>query len=508
MALPFRSPTAVSTGEELSDQQRLEAVVRREIQDLASLIEEYDKFRSYYEGEQELVFGKALFQELFGTEAFKDFRSNWCGVVVDALTDRLEVEGIILEEQGGEDSEAETPSDSSTAATDLWNIFRNNDIDEQQEDLHEGFAVEGRAYAIVWPDTELRARLDWQPAQNVIVRYSDDDWRLPVFALKRWITEDGDTRVTVYTPEFVYKYIESHEPQSPSIIRSTTSPTLPGQTLNPLTVRGEPWPLPNPLGVVPVVEFNNRKGSELRDMVPLQDAINYLAITSLGASAFAAFPQWVMNTASTPPTGGWKNTPAQVWTVPHVLDAEGKPMPFHMGQFQAGSVTQYRDLVEMFLQHAALTSKTPVRMFFQSDRGGRGDAPSGDSLIIDDEPLLDKVEKRQVRLGNGYMKVARLINKAANLGLVDNFRGEILWKDPRAKHRASLLGEAKQMFDIGIPIKFIIRKLALTPDEVTMLDEMIDTQKAEEEAQAEKEFSQQKELQAAKPAPSSGGFGN
>lgn len=498
MVLPFRSPTAVSTGDELSDKDRLEAVIRVCLQDLSTLIPEYDKYRRYYEGDQSLVFGLELFHSIFGT-SFDDFHSNWCEVVVDALTDRLEVEGLILENE-------ETQKETSKA---IWNVFRNNDMDEQQEDLHEGFAVEGRAYAIVWPDPELQARIDFQPAQNVIIRYSDDDWRLPVAAMKRWVTADGDIRVTVYTPEFVYKFHEGRETLSPTIVRSDTANTGPGAwSLQELRVRGEEWPLPNPMGIVPVVEFNNRKGSELKNMIPLQDAINYLAITSLGASAYAAFPQWVMNTSATPPAGGWLNTPAQVWTVPNILDSDGKALPFHMGQFQPGSVTQYRDLVEMFLQHAALTSKTPVRMFFQSDRGGRGDAPSGDSLIIDDEPLLDKVEKRQQRLGNAWMRVAKLVALAANITTVDEFRGETLWKDPRAKHRSSLLAEAKQMFDIGIPIKFIIRKLALTPDEVELLEKQLEDQKLEDAAEAEKEFSQQKELKAAGPAPSSTPFGN
>lgn len=497
MVLPFRSPTAVSTGEELSDEQRLHAVIRSEMQELTALIPEYDRYRSYYEGDQALVFGKDLFASIFGT-AFSLFRDNWCGVVVDALTDRLEIEGLIVEEDGEE----------APLAKQIWDLFRNNDIDEQQEELHEGIAVEGRAYAIVWPDDELRARIDWQPAQNVHVRYSDDDWRLPVFAIKRWINSDGEVRINVYTPEFVYKYREGQETRAPSIRHSTTPASSPNFSLTPLTVRNEPWPLPNPLGVVPVVEFRSRKGSLLRDIVPIQDALNYLAVTSLGASAYTAFPQWVFNTSAKEPVGGWQNTPARVWQIPHVLDAEGKPMPFSMGQFQPGTVSGYRELVEMFLQHAALITKTPVRMFFQSDRGGRGDAPSGDSLIVDDEPLLDKVEKWQARVGNGWVRVARLAALSANISLPDEaqFRAEMHWKDPRAKHRASLLAEAKQMFDIGIPLKFIITKLALLPDEVKVLTTMIEEQKEEEKREKEEAFAQQKELKAVGGAASSTPF--
>lgn len=486
MVLPFRSPTAVSSAADLSEDQRLEAVIRALMNDLSALIPEYDKYRDYYNGEQSLVFGVDLFREIFG-EAFIHFRDNWCGVVVDALTDRLEIEGIIKEDDG----------ENKVIASQIWDLFRNNDIDQQQEDLHEGIAVEGRGYVIVWPDDELQARIDWQAAQNVIVRYSDDDWRKPVLALKRWVTADGEIRVTVYTENAVYKYREGKESRTPSIISSQTPRSGPNQSLQRLELPGESWPLPNPMGVVPVVEFPARKGSVLRDIISLQDALNYLAVTSLGASAYTAFPQWVFNTSADQPDGGWKNIPARVWKIPNVLDADGKPMPFHMGQFQPGTVSGYRELVEMFLQHAALITKTPVRMFFQSDRGGRGDAPSGDSLIVDDEPLLDKVEKWQARVGNGWVRVAKLAALAAKISLgddPDSFRAEMLWKDPRAKHRSSLLAEAKQMFDIGIPLKFIVTKLALLPDEVEVLLKMIDEAKAEEEAKEEKVFAQEKEL--------------
>ena len=500
MVLPFISPTAVSTGRELSDGERLEAVMRAELQALSELIPQYDIYRSYYEGEQALVFGTKQFEDIFGT-AFTRFHDNWCGVVVDALTDRLEVEGIILE-QGVVTEAGEEPSTSVTDQ--IWNVFRSNDIDEQQEDLHEAFAVEGRAYAIVWPDEELKARIDWQPPQNVIVRYSDDDWRLPVFAIKRWIDSDGLTRVTVYTPDFVYKYHENREIRSATVRRSTTPDTGPGFSLQPLILNSEPWPLPNPLGEIPVVEFSNRKGSEIRDIIPIQDAVNYLGASSLSLASFTAIPQWVFNTDAKEPVGGWQNTPGRVWQIPHTLDADGRPMPFSMGQFQPADVGGIRQIVEMFLQHAALTSKTPVRMFFHSDRGGRGDAPSGESLIVDDEPLLDKVEKRQARLGNSWVRVARLVAKAANIGSVEEFRGEMLWKDPRAKHRAALLAEAKQMFDIGIPIRFIIRKLALSPDEVDLLEQMLTKQEAEEEAEKEEAFEKEKELKETGSAPASG----
>lgn len=496
MTLPYRpaeqSPTAVSSGLELSEKERREAVIRAALLALTTNIPEYNKFRDYYEGEQALVIGKEALEAIFGPTAFANLRDNWCKTVVDAVADRLEIEGFILE---GEQEE-------STLTDSLWKIFRDNDFDEQQEELHEAVLVEGLGSVIVWPDDVIKARLDWQPAQNVYVRYSDDDWRVPVLAIKRWITADSEVRVTIYTKEAVFKYHEQKVPTSvaPSPF-ARIIPTTPGHAFQPLAIPGEDWPLSNPLGVIPVVEFPARRGSELSDIIPLQDAINYLFITALSSAPFTAYPQWVFNTSAESPEGGWANTPGRVWKLPNVLDAEGKALPFSMGQFTPGSLSGFRELIEMTLQHAALISKTPVRMFFQSDRGGRGDAPSGESLIVDDEPLLDKVERHQARLGNSWIRVAKLVAKAAKLN--DDFRGEVLWKDPRAKYRSSLLDEAKKMFDIGIPIRFIIRKLALTPDEVDLLEKMIDAEEVKKKAEEEQAFAREQEVAAAsRPPPS------
>jgi len=174
-----------------------------------------------------------------------------------------------------------------------------------------------------------------------------------------------------------------------------------------------------------------------------------------------------------------------------------------MGEFQASDLSQYRQLIEMVLQHLALTSKTPVRMFFKSDRGGRGDAPSGESQLIEDEPLLDKAKDREVRLGNKWFQVARLV--AISLGLGD-IRGEMIWEDPRSKNRSALLDEAVKYAaptdkgGLGLPIKWVIKRLALTPEDLAELQTLLDEQIKEDEALAQEQLSMEKEAAKAKLA--------
>ena len=110
MALPF--PMG-------DDRLLADTVLRSEIslltQDLANL----EKYRSYYDGDQMLSYGSARFVAQFGAD-FEGFKDNWCATVVDAVQDKLELQGFDF----GEDNE--------DLLSQIWEVFRRNDIDEQQ----------------------------------------------------------------------------------------------------------------------------------------------------------------------------------------------------------------------------------------------------------------------------------------------------------------------------------------------------------------------------------------
>jgi hypothetical protein len=230
--------------------------------------------------------------------------------------------------------------------------------------------------------------------------------------------------------------------------------------------------LPNPFGEIPVVEFSTHKGSEIKDVIPQQDAVNYLLIAAFGGAEFTALPQRGFFTGADEPAGGWRNDPGRIWRIPPYFDHEGKAVPSSAFEFKPYDQSSYVKLVETMLQHMALTSKTPMRYFFQSDRGGRGDAPSGESLKVEDGPLLDKVEVRQTTYGNSWYKVARLVAKAAS----KNYRfkvplGEPVWKDPQAEYRSVLLEQALMMFELGISLEFIVKHLGFSREETEILVE-------------------------------------
>ena len=460
-----------------------ELILRTELGFLNQELTQFRIFQAYYDGNQQMVFGTDKFKEQFGP-AFVDFRDNWCAPVVDATADKLVVEGILL--GSGKDEQAA----NIELGKEIWDVFRRNDIDEQQSELHESTLIKGQGYFIAWPDDELGVRLDWNPADLIRVRYADDDPRTIIWAMKRWATPSGQVNITVYTQDEIWKYKEAAR-QMDLAPRSGIEAQFPANdsslSFEPRIVPGESWPLANSFGIVPVVEYLNKSGSELTDVIPLQNGVNYLMLQALTAAGFQGFPQRVIQTQSREPVGGWSNDPGKVWHVFPDMDADGKLSYGDFHEFNTADLSGFRGLVELTLTHMALQTKTPVRMFFQSDRGGRGDAPSGESLLVEDQPLLDKVENRQRRFGNSWFRLARLVAMMhPDINNKDLPLGEMRWHDPRSKYRSALIEEGSKMVkDMGLPVKFVITQLGLSQDEIEFLELSIEEDKAEKAAEAE-----------------------
>lgn len=465
------------------DRELIEQIIKHETQYFSMESGDLEKYRNYYEGEQTLVYGSEKFKATFG-DNFKAFRDNWCGVVVDALVDKLEVERFSIRE--GEDVDSSLV-DRFQRSLDLAHF------NFQQDELHEYAVMQGRSTAIIWPNPVNGFDFHWNPAETVRVAYTNYDPYTPAYAVKRWQDESGQILVTVYTSDWVWKFTESQSRTGsmPTVGRYGATSTIPEndgaggsltprEVIDPYTNRLEEWPLPNPMGVVPVAEFPNKRGSELSDVIPQQDAVNYILISAMVASEFASFPQRVFYSAAKSPEGGFDHSPGKVWRFPVSYNADGGALPFSAHEFKAATLREFRDLHDMMLQDMALTSKTPVRYFMQSDRGGRGDAPSGDSLIVDDQPLLDKVEDRQVRFEMGYQRAARvaylaLTGSKSLTGLLPPVIADVQWKDRRADFRSVLLEDGLKMKEIGIPFSVIIKKLGLGREEVELLEDMIES---------------------------------
>lgn len=450
------------------DEPLSHAILREEISRLNQRLPDMNKFRDYYEGEQTLVFGSEKFRQKYG-EQFAGFKDNWTKPVVDSRVNRLRVEGLAINEALDSGVTAELDMTPEELALQIWTVMARNNWDEQQDDLHQGALVEGRSYVIVWPDPILGARVHWNPGQNVIVRRTDDGESV-AWAVRRWLTPSDDIRVNLYLPDRIEKYREIRNASSQDQTRSHFTETIADSSSAGFEFLSL---IDNPLGEVPVVEFRHRSGSLIKDVVAQQDAVNYLIITTLIGAGLSGWKQKVMMTNVNEPAGGWNNDPGVIWQLPHTYDPDGNAIDSKIGEFSATNLDQHVNVVQEVLRHIAATTSTPMRLFFHSDRGGRGDAPSGESQRVDDEPLIDSVEAIQRIFGNRHYEVFRLVAKAARLTSVTPFPvGEPYWRNPQARHMSILLQDAVLMKDLGIPFDFYVEKLGLSPLEIRRIQTM------------------------------------
>jgi len=446
---------------------QLEALIRYEDNALTAELEQMDSYRAYYEGEQDIVYATEEFNRAFGDE-FPDFRSNWCGVIIDATEERIGIDRIIFREE----EEGDVDLDATNR---IWRILHDNDLPDLENILYGSALVESRGAIIVWPDEELGARVDAQPAQNIRVSYDTDDYRKISHAIKRWATPSGEMRLTLYTPDFLYKFMIPPTQSGPDSIAVDDIPSVDdlragstkAWTKRSTTETGDPtWPLPNPFGEVPIVEFTATKGlSELTNIVPLQDALNKTMVNMLVASEFAATAQAYVVTSNAEPDGGWKRQPGTVWHLMPEVDIEGRPLPTQVGTIDETSPDGFISLIETLLQHACQISKTPTYYFFQSSSGGsRGDAPSGDSLRVTETSLVKKVEKYHENWGSQWVKVARLIAKAdAKTSDELPSLGEVSWTSPQSHFMGLLLEEGRRMIqDLYLPPEYAWRHLGMS----------------------------------------------
>src|SRR3954468_16408131 len=128
---------------------------------------------SYYEGTQPLSYLAPEIQAEL-SDRMRQLVINWPQLVVDALDERLDVEGFRY-------------ADSETTADDLWGVWQANDMDEGSQQAHVDALALKRSYAIVGTneDAEANPIVTGGSALGVFAE-GDPRTRQVMAAIKRW----------------------------------------------------------------------------------------------------------------------------------------------------------------------------------------------------------------------------------------------------------------------------------------------------------------------------------
>jgi hypothetical protein len=236
--------------------------------------------------------------------------------------------------------------------------------------------------------------------------------------------------------------------------------------------------IPNPLGVVPVVELKNQPRilgdgrSEIETIINLQDAANKLIVDMLVAAEYSAFRQrWVTGLdiptdASGNPVEPFEAAVDRLWQT-NSPDAK-------FGEFQQTDLGHYVNAIELLVQHVASQSRTPFHYFLLNG----GQAPSGESIQSAEAGLISKARRRQRSFEEGWeeaMRIAFLIKNDTERG--EAYDAEVIWSDPAYRSQSALVDSLIKLDALGVPRKQLWSDAGYTPQQIARFEEMLEEQR-------------------------------
>lgn len=343
---------------------------------------DYALYHAYLDGEHRLTFATKGYREAF-RNLLAGLRCNLCPRVVHALTDRLKLVGFEPHdtESAGQPERATDPPEVAAARM-LWQDMR---MDRHENKIYTEAVATGDAYLFIWPDpTDPRRPIAYpQRADQVVMRYDDERPDTPNLAAKLW-KQGKRFYLTLYYADRLEKYITRSD--------GDTVPEK-AEAFEPRQVEGEAWPVRNEYGRVPMFHYAFEGGigecgrAELRDIIPLQDALNKTLADLLVASEFGAFP---MKYAIGVTEEGDDTVKVSIDRLLTVANPDAK-----LGQFDAANLTNYTDTINEFFRLAAQIKGIPLHTLMMS-----GDFPSGEALKTAEAPLVARVMDTQIDFGD------------------------------------------------------------------------------------------------------------
>lgn len=298
---------------------------------------------------------------------FTAFSLNLCPKVVDAVGDRLHITGF---------SDPDATDGLNPDAAALWD---HSLMAQQASRVHRDALVTGDAHLIIWPDDDGTPTIYPQVAGQIAARYSTSRPGEIVYAVKAWPDDHGHYRTTIYYPDRIERFVTRKKTDG-----------LPERATDLVPITDDDPIVPNRWETVPVVHFAHnapvgRPGvSRLRDVIPLQDALNKTVIDLMVGTESSALPQrWAAGIEDDPDEHG---RPRPLDVTPGSVLATPEPGA-KFGEFSAGDLRQMVDVKQSFAADIASVSSTPLHQLLSGHDGGW---PSGEALKTSDASLVHR----------------------------------------------------------------------------------------------------------------------
>lgn len=417
--------------------------------------------REYYDGDHPVLLTMRQ-QEYLGALVSGDafpFAHNLCRPVIDTLAERLSVIGFDVDAQ-------ETGADADP----LWGWWAANRLDVVESDVHISALRDGLTYVMVaYDNAEQRPRITMHQLDDgvsgIVARHDPDNPTKLEMATRYWwqtlMTNQGTKQIerkTVYLPGEIRKYRRASAASGWESVQDE------GDTS---------WPLPwvdadgAPLGVA-VVEFANPGGSEIGQIIGLQNAVNKTWLDLVAAADASGFPILALEYPnSVAPVG---QDDSDIDGVDELNFAPGRALEVYGGtakRIDAANLTPMLETVWAFV--AAISGVTRTPQYYLRPQGG--DVPSGESLKQLESGLVSRAVKRQNVFGQSWadaMELALRVNKAygKDAGVEPGSGITTKWQDAQTRNELTMAQVAQIHKALGVPDEQNWMTLGFTPQEI------------------------------------------
>lgn len=397
-----------------SEQDQFDTL-RNRLQEESTTLSRLD---GYYEGLQRLEqLGLAIPPELRKFVVIV----NWPRVAVDAVEQRLDVEGFLL-------------ADEEEADRDLWRVWQANDLDEESQLAHVDALALKRAYICVGsnendPDTPIVT----VESPHEMIHAVNPRTRELTAALRMYDVPEGGgeaVKATLYLPN-VTVWLERRQGVWVDVDRDEHN-----------------------LGRVPVEPLVNRARSrnrygvsEMADVIPVTDAAARSLTNLQVAQETHAIPQRGVLGASKGDFVDQNGKQLPVWeayfgSVWALANENAKTF-----QFSASDLRNFETTVNMYGKLAASVSGLPSKYF-----GLTTDVPASADAIRSDEARLVKLcERKQRPWGGSYERTMRTVRRFQEGEWDPRMRQlETLWRDPATPTVAQKADATVKLVQAGV----------------------------------------------------------
>lgn len=406
-------------------------------------------FDDYYRGEHPLPWLAPQARDEF-SRILRMSRSNYCGLVVDAVAELSRIEGFRVKNN----RDALDPTLLTAMDENEFDFFGDLAILES--------LIAGTSFLMISPNPDRNAKAPLITVESATQAVSEDEpgrFLRPAAQLKTWSDDwTGEVHANLFVGDKLYKFRAPKPKGDGEAWRPSWSPR---------EVRGEQWPAVNPLGRPPMfpVPNNPREGSggisELSDVVDTQDRINKTVADRLMTQDFGAFPQ--MNATGYPDEDEDGNPvgPIDIGRDRMVTVSTSETK---FGQWTAAPLDPYSSAKREDVKDIAAATRTPADYLL-----GELTNVNGQTLIASRAGLVAKVRQRQRGWDLGFERAARAIRRMMDQ---PDEPVETVWADPEYRTEGERTDAVIKKVSQGIiDIRQAREDLGYTPKQIQALEE-------------------------------------